>query len=82
MIEFSVNIDHIATLRNARDGKEPSPIKAGFIAIECGVDGITFHLREDRRHINDYDVNLFKKLFNTKLNFEMGATPEMQKNST
>lgn len=79
LIRLSVNIDHVATLREARGGNEPKPILA---ALECeyiGVDGITFHLRHDRRHIQDEDVYLLRKLMNIDLNFEMAVTDEMQK---
>ncbi len=74
---LSVNIDHIATLRNARGGKEPDPVVAASIAMLSGADGITLHLREDRRHVNDRDLRLLREVVNTELNLEMAATEEM-----
>jgi pyridoxine 5-phosphate synthase len=74
-----VNIDHVATLREARGGNEPKPILAALECEHIGVDGITFHLRKDRRHIQDKDVYLLRKLMNIDLNFEMAVTEEMQK---
>lgn len=79
MIRLSVNIDHVATLREARGGSEPRPILAALECEHIGVDGITFHLRKDRRHIQDEDVYLLRKLMNIDLNFEMAVTEEMQK---
>ncbi|MBD3227320.1 MAG: pyridoxine 5'-phosphate synthase [Candidatus Lokiarchaeota archaeon] len=79
LIRLSVNIDHVATLREARGGDEPKPILAALECEHLGVEGITFHLRKDRRHIQDYDVYLLKKLMNIDLNFEMATTEEMQK---
>ncbi|MCD7779080.1 MAG: pyridoxine 5'-phosphate synthase [Candidatus Gastranaerophilales bacterium] len=76
---LGVNIDHVATLRNARGGDEPSVIQAAKICIEAGANGITTHLREDRRHITDYDVFAIKNDLNCKLNLEMAATYEMKK---
>lgn len=76
---LGVNIDHVATLRNARGGYEPNVLSAAKICIENGGDSITIHLREDRRHIKDEDVNLIRKEVNTKLNLEMAMTEEMQK---
>ena len=76
---LGVNIDHVATLRNARGGVEPSVIDAAMICEKAGCHGITTHLREDRRHIKDEDVNKLKPLLKTRLNLEMAATEEMQK---
>ena len=77
MIELGVNIDHIATLRQARRTYEPDPVWAAVEAHLGGADGITVHLREDRRHIQDEDVRRLREVTNIKLNFEMGATDEM-----
>ncbi len=77
MIELGVNIDHVATLRQARRGVEPDPIWAALEAQLGGADGITVHLREDRRHIQDDDVRRLKSQSPLKLNFEMAATREM-----
>lgn len=77
MARLSVNIDHIATLRQARLGKEPDPVTAAAIAELAGADGITIHLREDRRHIQDRDVRMLRETVKTKLNLEMAATDEM-----
>lgn len=76
---LGVNIDHVATLRNARKGEEPSVIEAARVCVNAGVNGITTHLREDRRHIVDYDVFAIKNELNCRLNLEMAATYEMQK---
>jgi pyridoxine 5-phosphate synthase len=76
-IRLGVNVDHVATVRNARGGKHPDPVKAAEIAIAAGADGITAHLREDRRHIIDGDVARLKERINKPLNLEMAATPEM-----
>ena len=76
-LRLGVNIDHVATLRNARGGHYPDPIKAAEIAIAAGADGITAHLREDRRHIRDDDIARLKQKISKPLNFEMAATPEM-----
>ena len=76
---LGVNIDHVATLRNARGGAEPSIIDAAMICEKAGCHGITTHLREDRRHIKDADVNSLKPILKTRLNLEMAATEEMQK---
>lgn len=76
---LGVNIDHIATLRNARGGVEPNLIEAAKICEKVGVEGITTHLREDRRHIKDADVNELKAILKTRLNLEMAMTDEMQK---
>ena len=76
-IRLGVNVDHVATLRNARGGRHPDPVKAAEIAIAAGADGITAHLREDRRHIVDDDVARLKARIKKPLNLEMAATPEM-----
>ena len=76
-IRLGINVDHIATVRNARGGKHPDPLKAAEIAIAAGADGITAHLREDRRHIVDDDVVRLKAHIKRPLNLEMAATPEM-----
>src|ERR1700746_1852558 len=76
-IVLGVNIDHVATVRNARGGRHPDPVKAAEAAIAAGADGITAHLREDRRHILDADVILLKERINKPLNLEMAATAEM-----
>ena len=75
---LGVNIDHIATLRNARGGNEPSIIEGAQVCIKCGVHGITAHLREDRRHIKDDDIKALKQL-GCRLNMEMAAEPGIQK---
>ena len=77
MIELGVNIDHVATLRQARRTYEPDPMWAAVEAHLGGADGITVHLREDRRHIQDEDVRRLRELIHIKLNLEMAATPEM-----
>jgi pyridoxine 5-phosphate synthase len=77
LIRLGVNIDHVATVRNARGGRHPDPVKAAEIAIAAGADGITAHLREDRRHIVDDDIARLKERITKPLNFEMAATPEM-----
>ena len=79
MPRLSVNIDHIATLRQARKGIEPDPVAAAVIAEMAGADGIIAHLREDRRHIQDRDLRLLREIVQTKLNLEMAATEEMQR---
>jgi pyridoxine 5-phosphate synthase len=76
-IRLGVNIDHVATVRNARGGRHPDPVKAAAIAIAAGADGITAHLREDRRHIVDDDVVRIKASLAKPLNLEMAATREM-----
>lgn len=76
-LRLGVNIDHVATLRNARGGRHPDPVKAALAAQTAGADGITAHLREDRRHIRDADVHALKDAISLPLNFEMAATPEM-----
>ncbi len=79
MAKLGVNIDHVATIRQARGGVEPDPVTAAALAELAGADSITVHLREDRRHINDRDVEIISKTINTRLNLEMAATDEMQK---
>lgn len=79
MPKLSVNIDHIATLRQARKGTEPDPVAAAVMADLAGADGIIAHLREDRRHIQDRDLRLLREIVHTKLNLEMAATGEMQR---
>jgi pyridoxine 5-phosphate synthase len=76
-ILLGVNIDHVATLRQARGTRYPDPVKAALDAEEAGADGITVHLREDRRHIQDRDVVLLSQVLQTRMNFEMGVTEEM-----
>ncbi|MBN2461197.1 MAG: pyridoxine 5'-phosphate synthase [Candidatus Cloacimonetes bacterium] len=79
MAELGVNIDHIATLRQARQGREPDPVYAAAIAEQYGADQITIHLREDRRHIQLRDLKILRKTVQTRLNLEMAALPEMVK---
>src|SRR5438874_597318 len=76
-LRLGVNVDHVATLRNARAGPNPDPVRAALLAIEAGADGITAHLREDRRHIRDDDMARLKAEISKPLNFEMAATSEM-----
>lgn len=76
-LRLGINIDHVATLRNARDGSNPDPIRAALLAKQAGADGITAHLREDRRHIRDGDMARLKGEVALPLNFEMAATAEM-----
>lgn len=75
--ELSVNVDHVATLRQARGGDEPDPARAGMLALEAGAAGITVHLREDRRHIQDHDLERIRALGRGVLNLEMALTDEM-----
>ncbi len=77
MIRLGINIDHVATLRNARGGPHPDPVRAALEAAKHGADGITAHLREDRRHIRDEDMRRLKAALTIPLNFEMAATDEM-----
>ncbi|MFP4275687.1 MAG: pyridoxine 5'-phosphate synthase [Paracoccaceae bacterium] len=77
-LRLGVNIDHVATLRNARGGAYPDPLRAALLAEEAGADGITAHLREDRRHIRDDDIARLMDALRLPLNFEMAATAEMQ----
>src|SRR5690349_12047613 len=76
-LRLGVNIDHVATIRNARGGRHPDPVRAALVAIEAGADGITAHLREDRRHISDDDIARLKATISKPLNLEMAATAEM-----
>jgi len=76
-LRLGVNVDHVATLRNARGGVHPDPVRAALLAVEAGADGITAHLREDRRHILDADMVRIKEEVDAPLNFEMAATSEM-----
>src|SRR5258708_6719373 len=78
-LRLGVNVDHVATLRNARAGERPDPVRAALAAIEAGADGITAHLREDRRHIRDDDMARRKAEISKPLNFEMAATQDMLK---
>ena len=78
-LRLGVNIDHVATLRNARGGDLPDPVRAAQLAEAAGADGITAHLREDRRHIVDSDIDRLMETLRVPLNFEMAATEEMQK---
>lgn len=77
-LRLGVNIDHVATIRNARGGAVPDPVRAAKLAEQCGADGITAHLREDRRHITDGDIDRLMDALTVPLNFEMAATDEMQ----
>jgi pyridoxine 5-phosphate synthase len=76
-LRLGVNVDHVATVRNARGGRHPDPVRAALIAIEAGADGITAHLREDRRHIRDDDIARLRAEIGKPLNLEMAATDEM-----
>src|SRR5262245_20222450 len=76
-LRLGVNVDHVATVRNARGGAHPDPVRAAHMAIAAGADGITAHLREDRRHIRDDDMARLKAELSAPLNFEMAATPDM-----
>src|SRR5512139_1005574 len=78
-LRLGVNIDHVATLRQVRRATYPDPLLAALIAEQSGADSITLHLREDRRHIQDRDVHVFKQALQTRMNLEMAATPEMLK---
>lgn len=78
-LRLGVNIDHVATVRNARGGAYPDPVRAAKLAEKAGADGITAHLREDRRHISDDDIDGLMAALSVPLNFEMAATEEMQK---
>ncbi|WP_316014760.1 pyridoxine 5'-phosphate synthase [Roseobacter sp. HKCCA0434] len=77
-LRLGVNIDHVATVRNARGGHVPDPVRAAMLAAKAGADGITAHLREDRRHIRDADIDALMQALEIPLNFEMAATEEMQ----
>ena len=76
-LRLGVNVDHVATIRNARGGRHPDPVRAAKLAISAGADGISAHLREDRRHIRDDDIARLKAEIDKPLNFEMAATDEM-----
>jgi pyridoxine 5-phosphate synthase len=76
-LRLGVNIDHVATIRNARGGRHPDPVRAARLAAQSGADGITAHLREDRRHISDHDIDRLIREIDLPLNFEMAATEEM-----
>jgi pyridoxine 5-phosphate synthase len=76
-ILLGVNIDHVATLRQARGTRYPEPLHAALLAEEAGADGITLHLREDRRHIQERDVRLLVQILQTRMNFEIAVTEEM-----
>jgi len=76
-LRLGVNVDHVATIRNARGGDRPDPVRAALLAIAAGADGITAHLREDRRHMRDDDMVRLKRELSKPLNFEMAATEEM-----
>jgi pyridoxine 5-phosphate synthase len=78
-LRLGINVDHVATLRNARGGARPDPVRAALLAIEAGADGITAHLREDRRHIRDEDMARLKSESSKPLNFEMAATADMMR---
>ena len=78
MLRLGVNIDHVATVRNARGSAYPDPVRAAKLAEQAGADGITAHLREDRRHIKDADIEALMEALTVPLNFEMAATKEMQ----
>ena len=77
MIRLGVNVDHVATVRQARRAQVPDPVEAALLAEKAGADGITVHLREDRRHIQERDVELLRERLKTKLNLEMAVTPTM-----
>ncbi|MBF0214490.1 MAG: pyridoxine 5'-phosphate synthase [Magnetococcales bacterium] len=77
MMKLGVNVDHVATLRQARGGRYPDPVAAALVAERAGADGITVHLREDRRHIQERDVRMLLECAQTKVNLEMAATPAM-----
>jgi len=77
MIRLGVNVDHVATVRQARRAQVPDPVEAALLAEKAGADGITVHLREDRRHIQERDVELLRERLKTKLNLEMAVTPAM-----
>ena len=77
MIRLGVNVDHVGTVRQARRAEVPDPVEAALLAEKAGADGITVHLREDRRHIQERDVELMRRRLGTKLNLEMAVTPAM-----
>lgn len=76
-LRLGVNIDHVATIRNARGGRHPDPVRAAKLAVAAGADGITAHLREDRRHISDEDIVQLRRILEAPLNLEMAATEDM-----
>jgi len=76
-LRLGINVDHVATVRNARGGPHPDPVRAALLAADAGADGITAHLREDRRHIRDHDIERLMAALPLPLNLEMAATPEM-----
>src|ERR1700757_4078128 len=76
-LRLGVNIDHVATIRNARGGPHPDPVRAAKLAAQAGADGITAHLREDRRHISDHDIDRLSRAIDLPLNLEMAAPEEM-----
>jgi pyridoxine 5-phosphate synthase len=78
-MRLCLNVDHVATLRNARGENQPDPVTVALIAEQAGIDGIVVHLREDRRHINERDLRLLRELITTKLDMEMAAVPEIIK---
>jgi pyridoxine 5-phosphate synthase len=78
-LRLGINIDHVATIRNARGGEHPDPVRAAKLAVDAGADGITAHLREDRRHILDHDIERLMREVSAPLNLEMAATDEMLK---
>ncbi|MGN6734293.1 MAG: pyridoxine 5'-phosphate synthase, partial [Candidatus Binatia bacterium] len=77
MIRLGVNIDHVATVRQARRAEHPDPVEAALLAEKAGADGITVHLREDRRHIQEHDVERLSSKIKTKINLEMATTPAL-----
>ena len=77
MIRLGVNVDHVATVRQARRAADPAPVEAALLAEKAGADGITVHLREDRRHIQERDVERLRSKIKTKINLEMAVTPAM-----
>ena len=76
-MKFTLNVDHVATLRNARGEQQPDPVTFALMAEQFGVDGIVVHLREDRRHVNERDVRLLREMITTKLDLEMAAVDEI-----
>jgi pyridoxine 5-phosphate synthase len=78
-LRLGINVDHVGTVRNARGGLHPDPIRAALLAIQAGADGITVHLREDRRHIVDHDLPRLKQAIEAPINLEMAATEEMRR---
>ena len=80
-LRLGVNIDHVATIRNARGGDHPDPVRAAIVAAQAGADGVTAHLREDRRHITDRDIDRLTAEIDLPLNLEMAATEEMLENA-